>query len=207
MNYLSMQWFSYFRAAKDRLAVVVGVHEWMLSRRAIEFLQWVHPVGWLLARRFEQIIPQSRAGPGVALLREVEAVERKQTQVAFAINVKLHGGEKKVKSYWTLSNLFASNAHKVMKFTAQLWAYRGIGRIITETLVDQGWYITANSSRPRNSFSFATSSSTLMNCRWIFCHLQWHKHEMLREETAHEDESSRVESTIDEHGKTRGVMV
>lgn len=49
---------------------------------------------------------------------------------------------------------------------------KSIGRIITETFVDQGWYMTENSSRPRNSCSLATSCSTLTNCRWIFCHLQ-----------------------------------
>lgn len=35
--------------------------------------------------------------------------------------------------------------------------------------------MTANSSRPRNSCSFATSSSALMNSRWIFCHLKQRK--------------------------------
>lgn len=60
-----------------------------------------------------------------------------------------------------------SHAHKML----QLMAFRA-KRVITDSLVDQGWYMTANSSSPRNSGSFATSSSTLMNSRWIFFHLQ-----------------------------------
>lgn len=57
-------------------------------------------------------------------------------------------------------------------------------RIITDTFVDQGWYITANSSSPRNSSNLATSSSTLTNCRWIFCHLKviWKRKSMCLDE-------------------------
>lgn len=60
------------------LAVIVSKDEWVLFSRAIEFLQWVQPINGLFVGRLEKVVPKRCASPGVAFLREMEAVDRQQ---------------------------------------------------------------------------------------------------------------------------------